>query len=107
MLELIANTGRETIPPDTAYCEIKLPDAVEIEQVDQSLLPMNWRGYPAPTETQELGDGWLRRASAVGLVVPSTIVPIENNVLLNPAHVDFSQVTVGPITDFPIDTRLP
>jgi len=44
---------------------------------------------------------------SVGLLVPSVIIPAENNLLINPEHPDFESLleTVEKI-DFPLDARL-
>jgi hypothetical protein len=42
--------------------------------------------------TRGLGDGWLTKASAALLTVPSAIIPETFNVLLNPAHQDTKRI---------------
>lgn len=106
MLEMMANAGRGRIPPDYVFCHLDIPDDLATEVLQPEFLPMNWRESPAPPETQELGDGWVRTSRTVALLVPSPIVPIEQNVLLNPAHADFARITVGPQTDLQLDARL-
>jgi RES domain-containing protein len=106
MLEMMANAGRGRVPPDYVFCHLDLPDDVATEVLEPAFLPVNWRESPAPRETQELGDGWVRAARSVALLVPSTIVPIEQNVLLNPAHADFARIIAGPHTDIQVDARL-
>lgn len=49
-------------------------------------LPENWREYPAPKETAEIGDQWLLSRASCVLRVPSCIVPREHNFLINPEH---------------------
>lgn len=66
-----------------------------IERIEGSMLPPNWRAYPAPYELQRIGDAWIHRAESAILEVPSAIVEGENNFLLNPAHADFKSVTFG------------
>jgi RES domain-containing protein len=92
MLEMMANAGRGRVPPDYVFCHLDIPDDVATEVLEPG--------------TQELGDGWVRAARTVALLVPSTIVPIEQNVLLNPAHADFARIIAGPHTDIQVDARL-
>lgn len=82
--------------------EIDIPDSV-IRTA--SNLPHHWKAHPE--RTRSLGDEWLLKRESPALLVPSTIVPSEHNVLLNPAHPDFRihWVTKGPIP-VEIDPRL-
>jgi RES domain-containing protein len=78
---------------------------VEIEESligDVSVLPKNWGTYPAPPEVKLIGDSWVMGRSSVALRVPSTLVPNENNFLLNPQHADFSKLRIG----VPLDLNL-
>jgi len=38
--------------------------------------------------------------------VPSAIVPVENNFVLNPAHPDFSVIKIGEEGPFSFDPRM-
>src|SRR5207248_2764523 len=83
-------------------------------EVDESLvqevmmrdLPANWRFDPAPIALRNVGDGWIEAASSAVLRVPSTLVPAENNFLLNPVHSDFKKLIIGDPISFPFDARL-
>lgn len=66
-------------------------------------------GFPARQEVAEsraLGDAWLRSASSLGLSVPSRVIPLERNVLLNPRHPAIAEVTVALTEPFVFDDRL-
>ena len=45
-------------------------------------------------------------ATSVALRVPSAVVPIEFNFVLNPKHPDFAKLVIGPRQPLPIDPRL-
>jgi len=55
---------------------------------------------------RERGDAWFREGHAVGLSVPSAVVPQERNVVLNPRHADFSGVRLVETVPFRFDPRL-
>ena len=57
-------------------------------------------------ESQVLGDTWLRSANSLGLLVPSRVIPLERNVLLNPRHPAMAQVLVALSEPFVFDDRL-
>ncbi len=53
-----------------------------------------------------IGDGWLDAKRAAVLKVPSALVPVEYNYVINPEHPDFALITTGDPTGFPLDPRL-
>ncbi len=69
-------------------------------------LPKDWSSSPAPTTTQSIGDEWARALVSAVLEVPSAIVPFEKNYLLNPAHADYSKITLSKPSKFAFDERL-
>lgn len=56
--------------------------------------------------TRALGDAWLRSTSSLGLFVPSRVIPLERNVLLNPRHPAMAQVRIAVAEPFVFDDRL-
>ncbi len=57
-------------------------------------LPDNWQADPIPQSTKEVGDRWIQNQESVVLKVPSAIISVEYNFLINPMHPDFNKVTV-------------
>lgn len=82
--------------------EIEIPDDLISRAPD---LPDGWD--QDVSVTQALGDAWLSSRTSVGLLVPSAIVKVESNCLLNPAHPAFSLswIVSGPHV-FDFDRRL-
>lgn len=105
LLEIMANARPGRVPPGMVYSVVDIPDYL-VEILDVSRLPATWYEAPAPLECQAAGDEWVRGGSSVALLVPSAIARIENNVLLNPSHRDFAQVSIGATLNMPIDDRL-
>ena len=77
-----------------------------IELIEISSLPKNWAAYPPPKRIRAIGDDWVASASSAVLQVPSVIVPLENNFLLNPRHPDFPKLKIGKPVPFKFDPRL-
>lgn len=74
--------------------------------MEATSLPADWHEPGGLPHTQALGDAWItQRASAV-LAVPSRIVAVEQNYLLNPDHHDFKQLEIGRARQFYFDSRL-
>lgn len=90
--------------PMSSICAV-LPDDLEIEEIDIGTLPVNWREISAYPKLQEIGDEWIKSKRTPILKVPSAIVPVEYNYIINPEHPDFmidNQLT----TTFSFDTRM-
>lgn len=85
------------LPPLVAVA-LDLPDALVIDPGLSATL--------AEAENRALGDEWLRARSSVGLIVPSRVVPMERNIILNPRHPDIADVSVARSEPFEFDDRL-
>ena len=105
VLELLVHVPASLTPPDCVHIEFHFEEAL-VEKVESSTLPANWRDYPAPPELQAIGDAWMANRSSAVLQVPSAVIPLEFNYLLNPDHPDFRSVDIGQPRDFRLDYRL-
>jgi RES domain-containing protein len=56
--------------------------------------------------TQEAGRAWIDGGTALALVVPSVIVPQEQNYVLNVRHPQFAQLHITESEPFSFDERL-
>jgi RES domain-containing protein len=83
-----------------------LPDDVRTEQLTTSDLPRNWRSLNARPTLQKIGMAWLQRNESAVLIVPSVVIPQENNFLLNPRHADFARLKTGIPEVLDTDSRL-
>jgi RES domain-containing protein len=61
-----------------------------IEEVSLDQLPKNFGPTTPFTVTQDIGEAWLEAKKFVALKVPSSIVPVEFNYVLNPLHPEFA-----------------
>ena len=82
-------------------------DESQVTTLEAHDLPPNWKENPAPSSTQAVGDAWVMNAKSVALRVPSVVVPLELNCVLNPNHPDFARINIGTPIPFPFDPRLP
>ena len=71
--------------------EIEVPDELIQDAYD---LPLDWE--TDLESSRKFGTDWLLGRQSVALRVPSVIVPVESNVLLNPMHRDFDLSRVKP-----------
>jgi len=104
-LEIVAHL--DSTMPLFAYSlfQVQIPEHL-ITSVDLSALPAKWMDYPAPPELNVIGDTWLDKEECPVLKVPSAVVGVEFNYLLNPLHRDFAGITIGPEESYRLDPRL-
>jgi len=104
-LEVLVHLDSTVPLPAYRLIEATVPDSL-ITTVDMNSLPSNWRQYPAPLELRTIGDDWLDKRDSAVLKVPSALVAVEYNYLINPEHPDFPRITTGTPISFPVDPRL-
>jgi RES domain-containing protein len=94
----------DLLPDDYVLMKIEAPDDFAVHSIEPSDLPTRWRSRE--DLCRPLGDAWLAEGSTALLSVPSAIVEVERNVLLNPRHPEAGYVTVAEVTSFGWDERL-
>ena len=103
-METLVHLPSGILPAYSAVpCEM---DESNVEAVDPVDLPSGWKDYPPPRDSQAIGDRWVAAARSAALRVPSMIVPMEFNYVLNPAHPDFARIRLGTPLPFPEGARL-
>lgn len=105
-LETFVHTTSRVQPP-LKIALIELPhDAALYWQPTCDDLPPGWDAVPADRPSMDFGTSWLRSRSHLGLIVPSAVMPLERNIVLNPAHPAMAQVVVREVYDFAYDPRM-
>jgi RES domain-containing protein len=103
LLEMIVHVSLEQELPDNyQLLSVEVSDEL-LEKLDRRRLPHSWQF--APAATQGIGNSWLSSGKA-GLLVPSVIVPVSQNCLLNPLHPSVAAFKPKVIGRFPFDPRL-
>ena len=97
---------QEDLPTDRYLITLEIPDEVEILELDQIDLPLNWDAKPPIVETQLIGDDFVNQQTAAVLKVPSAIIPEEFNYLINPLHRDAQKIKITASKQLLFDTRL-
>jgi RES domain-containing protein len=103
-METFVHLGEEGLALRLVYFRIEIPDEIAIERCARP--PSHWRQEPPAMPSMRYGSNWLRRGGSAVLEVPSAIVPIETNYLLNPQHSDFAKIQIGRPTPFAFDSRM-
>lgn len=105
-LEILVNLKNASILGAYSICEISIPDEL-CEEVGPEELPAGWDDMVVnPAEAQAWGDLWLDEGLTPAVKVPSVVVPMEWNFLLNPGHESFPLIQLGEISGFPMDSRI-
>ncbi len=103
-MEKLVHTGH--ILPDLMLAALSLPDDMALyETADSAALP-GWEATPPGAVSLEYGTTFLRSLRALGLIVPSAIVPEARNIVLNPLHPRFAEVGFELVRPFDFDQRL-
>ncbi len=96
----------ELMPDDYVRMEIAVPDDVEVRAIESDDLAKGWRDADGETKCRFLGDAWLASRESAVLMVPSSIIPVERNALINPLHSDSKRISLEEIHPFAFDERL-
>lgn len=109
-LEKLAHTPGASIYSGVFSVTVfEIPDSVKILEISVDELNdanPDWFkviNYPI---TQKMGSQWLQNHTAAVLKVPSAIIAMEYNFLLNPAHPDFEKIKITDVSKFTFDPRL-
>jgi RES domain-containing protein len=105
VLEMLVNLDQTSILSAYSVCAVHFDESLVI-RLDRSLLPANWRVSPIPPETRRIGDDWIASMSSLILEVPSAVVEVESNYLINPQHPDFNKLVIDTPQPFAFDPRL-
>ena len=106
-LALLENRVHMPAIPKEDYClgTLSIPDD-KLSIMDNKDLPEGWFKYPAPGYLKSIGDNFIKNRNFLGLIIPSSVLPEEKNVLINPHHPDMKKVKLTTSRPIPIDSRL-
>jgi Uncharacterized conserved protein len=72
----------------------------------RNTLPQGWDSLPSDRPSMGYGTQWLQSKRHLGLIVPSVVLPLEKNIVLNPVHPAIVEVRVDIQYDFMYDKRM-
>lgn len=96
-LEVLVHLDRGQLPDDYVWSQVDLPD-------HPGFLPVV--SLQMISSCQAAGDDWVRSGSELAIQVPSVVIPVEWNVLLNPIHPDYQTLAWSEPQPFHFDPRL-
>ena len=98
-VETFVNLEPNLQPRDLVSIEGEMSEELEIRRLDKKTLPRDWH-KTRDESLRHFRDEWIRAGQTAALLVPSTAIRGEWNVLLNPAHPDFQKVKFGEPVPF-------
>lgn len=104
-LESFVHLGVNQKSIDHVIVELAFPEVI-VKIADPDELPGERQANPAPEACQVFGSDWVRSMRSAVLAVPSTIVHIEQNYLINPLHGDFDKIVMTEQYPFGFDQRM-
>ena len=105
MLELLVHSNIGRVPKTHQAITVEVPESVRIEKCELDQLPTGW-DWEATSVSRAIGDRWLEEKRSVILLVPSVVVKMEWNAVVNPAHSDFARLVVSDPVPVVWDRRL-
>lgn len=94
------------LPTDACVVEIEVPETARIISIPLSSLPEDWRAGSPLASLRQSGDQWALNQQGLILKVPSAVMPLESNYILNPVHQDMAKVSLISIADYEWDRRM-
>ena len=104
LLESVVHMDK-IVQSEYSMARIFIPDDSFV-LLQESSLPEGWAAFPPPEGLKKFGDNFIRGQKALALKLPSSIMPEDYNLLINPAHPEFKNVKIESVRDITIDDRL-
>ncbi len=91
--------------PQSLYYRIEIPDSLlQLPSLEE--LPAGWDSELAGSASRDYGMAFLRTKERAGLVIPTVIQPLGQNLLLNPLHPAFTLKWIQGPFPYRYDGRL-
>ena len=105
LLEYSVHMNPMKIPRSVFIATIEI-NSKSIEEVHVDDLPKSWNKHPYRFHLPEIGTAWLLANSSLVLKVPSAIMPLSKNILINPGHREMKKVKVKLVNEIAYNPRI-
>lgn len=108
VLETFVHLDSSLLPLNRYLVRIEVPDRIwkKATVLQPSSMDVGWDAEPPGKISLDAGDEWLTSNGSLLLRVPSVIVPIECNVLINPQHPETTELKFEKIQRWTYDARM-
>ncbi|SEG59826.1 RES domain-containing protein [Bryocella elongata] len=107
-LEMFVHLVDRSAPDDLVAVQAEFPvsakEGARMQGAIRQAVPLSWREEVEATRL--LGDAFLAAGESAVMLVPSAVVAVEWNVLLNPEHAEFGKLKVLGAEPFRFDPRM-
>ncbi len=91
-LEMLVHKGNKKTKKGFKMMVISIADEDHLfKQIYLRDLPDNWRHLSAYNTLQKLGSDWYKNRETLILKIPSAVIPIEHNLIINHEYPSFSK----------------
>ena len=105
-LEMLVHLNDEELLIAYSFAAVEFDEHLVLSVEEFTALPDEWSASPPPLAIQKIGDDWVKSKTSVVLRVPTSILPVESNYLINAGHPDFAKIKLGEPQRFAFDKRL-
>lgn len=105
-LEVLAHNARPALLVSQFVIIEALLPRDSVLDLDMAHLPRGWNDPEDHSLAAAIGDAWLRSGDSLALRVPSAVLPLERNLVVNVQHRRFGDVTASAPQAFTFDPRL-
>jgi RES domain-containing protein len=105
LLEYSAHVSINDIKRALSFTTFFVPGD-SILELKAAALPGNWKEFPHPKETRDMGSKWLQENQYLLFKIPSVIIPSEFIYLINPLHPRIKEVKIDGVEDYAYDLRV-
>ncbi|HOI31845.1 MAG: RES family NAD+ phosphorylase [Bacteroidales bacterium] len=106
MAEVLVHLSLAMLPRDFMMLTIFIPNEIEVFNLPLSQLSDGWNSFPHKRITQELGDLFIHEKRYAVMRVPSVVTQGDFNILINPGHTLFKEISIVRSEPFPFDRRI-
>jgi RES domain-containing protein len=104
VLEILVHIKTLQTPLNYYLITLEIPLSTALVSIDNKKMKRNWKDDPS--YLQSIGDEFLHSKKSLVLKVPSAIIEVENNFIVNPAHPDMKKIKILSAENFIFDKRL-
>ncbi len=105
LLELLVQIEDREYLNNCVQFHAEIPDQFIYKPLAEEL-PDGWNKIPYGRSSQKFGDEWIHESSYAVLRIPSVVVPVEYNYIINPNHPDFTKIELSDGSNVSLDPRL-
>ena len=103
LLEILAHSS--IAPIEQTLVTFDIPSK-SIHKIAPKHLPEGWDKIPPGLPSQQFGDNFLSMGKWMAMRVPSVILPMEENMLINPNHPLTRNMKIVHVQSLSVDPRL-